>query len=183
MSGQVADQVWVAFLRGMNLGGRRLGNDELAAAVEDCGCREVRTYQASGNVVVADRRPKDELLATLEAGLEATLGYPVPVFLRGAGEVRTIAAATPFTEAERAASSGKPQVIFLRAALSADTLREVEALIPADDRMVPAGGQLHWLPAAGLADNGLELRRLDAVTGGTTVRTQGTVQRLASKLL
>lgn len=183
VSNQAADRVWVAFLRGMNLGGRRLANEELQAAVEACGCRDVRTYQASGNVVVVDGRSEEELVAALEEGLGAALSYAVPVFLRSATEVRRIAAATPFSEAEKAASSGQPQVILLRAELSADALRQVQALIAGDDHMVPAGRQLHWLPAAGLADNGVALRRLDAVTGGTTIRTQGTVQRLASKLL
>lgn len=57
----MTDQVWVAFLRGMNLGGRRLTNDELRAAVTACGCDDVETYQASGNVVLRDARPHDEL--------------------------------------------------------------------------------------------------------------------------
>lgn len=179
----VPDPDWVAFLRGMNLGRRRLSNDELQAAVEGCGCRDVRTYQASGNVVVADGRSEDQVLAALEEGLEARFGYPVQVFVRSPAEVRSIAAATPFTAAQVDASTGKPQVIFLRSAPSADALRRIETLIPAGDRMVPAGRDLHWLPAAGLADSTLDLRRLDAVTGGTTVRTAGTVLRLASKLL
>lgn len=167
----------------MNLGGRRLANDELRVAVEACGCREIRTYQASGNVVVVDERPEAELTVELEGGLEAALGYSVPVFLRSAGEVREIAEAAPFSDADRTASSGKPQVIFLRAMLSVDGLRQVEELIPVDDQVVAADRALHWLPAAGLADRSLELRRLDAVTGGTTIRTHGTVQRLASKFL
>jgi uncharacterized protein (DUF1697 family) len=175
--------VWVAFLRGMNLGGRRLTNDELTVAIEAFGCREVRTYQASGNVVAVDERSEDELAVALEEGLEAALGYAVPVFLRNAREVRRILAATPFSDAARAASSGKPQVIFLRSPLSADALRVVETLIPDGDHMVATDRELHWLPAAGLADTTLDLRRLDAVTGGTTIRTRGTVQRLAAKFL
>lgn len=180
---QAADHVWVAFLRGMNLGRRRLTNEELQIAVQACGCRDVRTYQASGNVVVVDERSEDELIAAMEEGLEAELGYSVGVFLRSANEVRSVAAATPFSTREKAASSGQLQVIFLRTELWADALRQVQALFSDDDHVVPAGRHLHWLPAAGLADNGLELRRLDALTGGTTIRTQGTVQRLVSKFL
>lgn len=183
MSDEAADTLWVAFLRGMNLGGRRLSNGELQVAAERCGCRDVRPFQASGNLVVVDERPEEAVLTAMQEGLEATLGYPVPVHLRGADEVRAIAAATPFSQAETAASSGKPQVIFLRATPSPDTVGAIETLIPDNDLVVPAGRQIHWLPAQGLADNGLDLRRLDALTGGTTVRTHGTVQRLASKFL
>lgn len=167
----------------MNLGGRRLRNDELQAAVEGCGCRDVRTYQASGNVIVVDERPEAELASALEEHLAATLGYDVPVFLRRAAEVRTIAAATPFSDAERATSTGKPQVIFLGSEPPASELSQLLRLFPERDRVVPAGRQLHWLPTAGLAETDLDFRRTDAVANGTTVRTHGTVQRLAAKFL
>lgn len=183
MTSQAADVVWAVFLRGMNLGRRRLTNDSLRSAAERSGCRDVRTYQASGNLVVTDERSEEDLAAALERGLEEALDHQIPVFLRTAGEVRSIAAATPFSETSRSAGTGRTQVIFLRAAVSADVLRQAEPLFPEDDRMVAAGRQLYWLPAAGLADSDLDLRRLDVVTGGTTIRTHGTVQRLASKFL
>jgi uncharacterized protein (DUF1697 family) len=178
----VVERRWVAFLRGMNLGGRRLTNEELIAAVRSCGCDDVDAYQASGNVVCADDRGADELTEALQAGLADELGYDVPVFLRGAEEVRAIASATPFAEAQLA-GRGKPQVIFLVAAPPQDVLERVEALVPEGDALVPAGRQLHWLPAGGVGRSTMDFRRLDDLTGGTTVRTHGTVQRLASRYL
>lgn len=175
--------VWVAFLRGMNLGGRRLTNDELRAAVAACGCQDVETYQASGNVVLRDARPHDELAAALEDGLEAELAYPVPTFLRSAGEVRALADSAPFSQDELAASDGKRQVILLHTVPSDDALEELTAIVPDGDRLVPAGRELHWLPAAGLSDSAMDLRRLDELTGGTTTRTHGTIERLTAKFL
>ncbi|MBW3576135.1 MAG: DUF1697 domain-containing protein [Actinobacteria bacterium] len=174
---------WVAFLRGMNLGGRRVTNDELVGAVRSFGCDDVEAYQASGNVVFNDHRDADELADALENGLAAELGYPVPVFLRDADEVRAVAAASPFTADQLASSDGRRQVVFLHDEPSADALHEVAALLPDGDVLVPAGRELHWLPAGGLSDNGMDLHRLDQLTGGTTIRTHGTVQRIARKYL
>lgn len=92
----MSERTWVGFLRGMNLGGRRLTNDELVDAVRSCGCDDVEAYQASGNVVFGDGRPPDELTAALTGGLADALGYEVPVFLRDAHEVRAIAELAPF---------------------------------------------------------------------------------------
>lgn len=167
----------------MNLGGRRITNVELEAATGECGCRHVRSYQASGNLIVVDDRAEDELTIALEEGLAAALGYPVPVFLRSSAEIRDVADATPFSEAERSASAGKAQVIFLRSGLSDEAREQIEGLAPEGDRLVPSRREIHWLPAAGLADNDLDLRQVSALSGGATVRTHGTVQRLRSRFL
>lgn len=177
------ERSWVGFLRGMNLGDRRLTNDELVDAVRSCGCEDVEAYQASGNVVFNDERPAGQLTAAMSDGLAEALGYPVPVFLRDADDVRTIAAATPFTAPQLADSRSKPQVVFLHTQPSAQVLDDVMTLVPDGDVLVPAGRELHWLPATGVGDSTLDFRRLDQLIGGTTVRTRGTVQRLAKKYL
>lgn len=174
------ERVWVGFLRGINLGRRRVTNDELVTAARGCGCADVRAYQASGNVLFLDDRPAEALQLALTDGLEAALGYPVPVFLRDADEVRAIAATTPYSPKQLADSQGKPQVVLLHAQPSPQVLDDVFALVPDGDVLVPAGRELHWLPAAGVADSTLDLRRLDQLTGGTTTRTLATVQRIAA---
>ena len=179
----MAERSWLGLLRGMNIGGRRLANDELVAAVDSCGCSDVVAYQASGNIVFNDARPIDDLGSALTDGLAEALGYPVPVFLRSAGEARTIAAATPFTESQLEASRSKPQVIFLHTEPPRNVLPQIMGLVPEDDVLVTAGRELHWLPADGVADSTLDFRRLDQLAGGTTVRTMGTLQRLANKYL
>lgn len=68
----------VAFLRGINLGSRRLKMDELAAVFEGFGVDDVATYLASGNVVfTAGRTDLRALERGLEQHLESSLGYPV----------------------------------------------------------------------------------------------------------
>jgi hypothetical protein len=65
------------FLRGMNLGGRRITNGELCAGFEAMGFGEVAAFLAIGNVVFAsDEEDESALRSTIESGLEerAALG-------------------------------------------------------------------------------------------------------------
>src|SRR5689334_19254353 len=99
--------LYVAFLRGMNLGQRRIKNDELRARFEELELESVATFRASGNVVFESaERSEAKLTETIEAGLAEALGYDVPVFLRSAAEVAKIAAQEPFDADRVAASKG-----------------------------------------------------------------------------
>ena len=88
---------YVAFLRGMNLGRRRIKNDELCAAFEGMGFENVSAFLASGNVVFdAEDGNQDNVADVVETGLKDALGYDVPTFLRTADEVIAIAKYSPF---------------------------------------------------------------------------------------
>lgn len=104
---------YVVFLRGMNLGGRRITNDELRAHFEALGCEDVGTFRASGNVVFEKDGRAADLTAQLEDGLAEALGYEVPVFLRSAKELLAIAAFEAFDAKLVDASKGKLQVALL----------------------------------------------------------------------
>ena len=65
---------YVAFLRGMNLGGRRIKDQELRRHFEGMGCEEVATFRASGNVIFSI--PKREAEGKLATRVEAELGRP-----------------------------------------------------------------------------------------------------------
>lgn len=174
---------YVAFLRGMNLGRRRIKNPELCACFEDMGLTAVSAFLASGNVIFdGGGRDEAELRGFVEAGLQARLNYPVPAFLRSADAVRAIAAEAPFTAAELAPTAGKVQVVLLHTAPDPPARAATRAEQPEDDRLVFVGRTLFWLPRAGLSDSKLDLRALDRRLGGTTVRTHRTITRLCGKL-
>src|SRR5689334_7577600 len=103
---------YVAFLRGMNLGKRRIKNEELRRHFEAMGLEKVGTFRASGNVIFSTpKREAEAKLATrVEAELDERLGYDVPVFLRSAAELAAIAAREPFDSRTVAKSKGKLQV-------------------------------------------------------------------------
>jgi uncharacterized protein (DUF1697 family) len=175
---------YVAFLRGMNLGNRRIKNPELVAHFEAIGLEDVATFRASGNVVFVDPAGEAEskLQKRLAKELDERLGYEVAVFLRSAKEVTAIAAREPFPAKAVAASKGKPQVVLLGRKPSAKAKKEVLALAPEGDLMAIEGRELHWLPTVGLSETELDTKALDRALGKGTTRTAGTIDQIAAKL-
>ena len=176
---------YVAFLRGMNVGGHRISSAELRALFEKLGYRDVATFRASGNVVFdaasAGAESLAEMSAQIEEELGASLGYAVPVFLRTASEMRKIAAHRPFEEALIEASKGKPQVVMLAAKPSAGARKKVLASASDEDRLAFDGRELHWLPSGGILDSALDFKLIGTLLGASTTRTKGTVDQLAAK--
>ncbi len=172
---------YVAFLRGMNLGGRRITNDDLRSHFEALGCGDVATFRASGNVVFAKEGRPAELTTQLEAGLGEALGYEVPVFLRSAKQLLAIAAWEPFDAKQLAASKGKLQVMLLMKKPSAARAKQALELSTAADRLVIEGRELFWLPSGGISESDLDLKALESALGPTTIRTKGTIDQIAAK--
>jgi uncharacterized protein (DUF1697 family) len=174
---------FVAFLRGMNLGGRRIKNEELKAEFETLGFEGVATFRASGNVVFGTGKKEKEgpLTKRIEEGLGEALGYEVPVFLRGCAEVVAIAERRPFEPEAVAASEGKLQVSLLLTKPSAATRREILALDTDEDLLAVEGREVYWLPSGGILDSDLDLKALEAIVGLDTRRTMGTIEQIAAR--
>jgi len=173
---------YVAFLRGMNLGKRRIKNEELRAEFEALGFEDVATFRASGNVVfAATKQSESALTKKIEAGLGEALGYEVPVYLRSCKEVAAIAAGEPFAAKDVAASKGKLQVSMLAKKPTAAARKKVLALAGDEDSLALSGRELYWLPSGGTLESELDLKTIDAALGKGTMRTMGTVEQIAAK--
>jgi uncharacterized protein (DUF1697 family) len=174
---------YVAFLRGMNLGGRRIKNEELRAEFETLGFEEVATFRASGNVVFGTETKEKEgaLAERIERGLGEALGYEVPVFLRSCAEVTAISSREPFDSKLVASSAGKLQVSLLQKKPSAAARRRVLALATDEDLLVVDGREVYWLPSGGILDSDLDLKSLEAIVGADTRRTMGTIEQIAAR--
>jgi uncharacterized protein (DUF1697 family) len=177
---------YVAFLRGINLGRRRIKTPELIGHFEAMGLEDVATFRASGNVVFADpgSEAESKLQRRIEGELNERLGYDVAVFLRSAVEVSAIAAREPFDAKaikRAAAAKGKPQVVLLAKKPAAKAKKALEELCPEDDLMVIEGRELHWLPSVGLSETEVDTKALDAALGKGTTRTAGTIEQIAAK--
>lgn len=110
---------YVAFLRAVNVGGTgKLPMAELRAMCESIGCSNVRTYIASGNVVLDSKLGEASLKRRLEACLLEYAGKPVGVLVRSGKELAAVLAANPFASAE----PSRTAAIFLDAAPPADTI-------------------------------------------------------------
>jgi uncharacterized protein (DUF1697 family) len=88
---------YVAFLRGINVGGRKLIKMEaLAEMFRRAGLKNVRTYIASGNVIFDSASTKAALTRKIGKVLARELGYEIPVILRTLGELESLARRNPF---------------------------------------------------------------------------------------
>lgn len=174
---------YVAFLRGINLGNRRIKSPELVKHFEQMGLEEVATFRASGNVAFADLGGDSEakLQKRVEAELDERLGFDVAVFLRSFEEVASIAAREPFDVKAIARSKGKPQVQLLARKPTAAAKKKVFALAGPDDEMAFEGRELHWLPSTGLSETEVDLKAIDKALGKGTMRTAGTIEQIAKK--
>lgn len=176
---------YVAFLRGINVGGHRVASADLRAAVEKLGFTDVAAFRASGNVILTAESGGGaaKVAARIEAGLEQSLGYAVPVFLRTPAEVRAIAAFDPFPAEVVQASAGKLQVGLLAGKPTAARAKQVLSLSTDEDRLAIRARELYWLPSGGMLDSLLDHKAIEALLGATTRRTKGTVEQIAAKYL
>ncbi len=176
--------IYAAFLRGMNLGNRRITNDELRAELERIGLEGPRTFQAAGNVVFESPEESEaELTALIESGLEDGLGYPVPTVLRNGSELAALVGAEPFPPEAVAASKGKLQVLLLAEPPTAAARERVLAHATAEDRLAFGDRELFWLPSGRMSDSDLDLRGIEKELPIATMRTRGTIERLAARFL
>lgn len=173
----------VAFLRGMNLGGRRISNAELVAEFEALGLDSVVAFRASGNVIFeSSASAESELIAKIEAGLGKGLGYSVPTFVRSGAAVEEVAGFEPFDSAQVGASAGRLQVTLLGKAPSASARKRALALATDEDLLAIEGRELYWLPSGGTLDSELDVEEVGRLLGQGTTRTKGTIEGIAAKL-
>jgi uncharacterized protein (DUF1697 family) len=173
---------YAAFLRGMNVGGHRLTNDELRSRFAELGFKDVGCFRASGNVIFAgEEQPPATVMARIEQGLADALGYAVPTFVRTAEEVRAIAAGQPFARELVEASTGKLHVALLSVPLSARASDEVLSMQTDADRLAFGERELFWLPSGRMIDSGLDLKAVEALLGMITLRTKNTIELIAGK--
>jgi uncharacterized protein (DUF1697 family) len=170
---------WVAFLRAINVGGRRVTGDQLVAAFAGLGLSDVSSFMASGNVLFTAGNPDPNVI---EVALEARLGYEVPTMLRSRDDIVRLSASQPFTPAELSATEGRAQVILLREPLSDEGAFSGLSDTAEGDLLRAGGSEVFWLPKHGVSDSALDMKALEANTGPFTVRTFNTIVRIASRM-
>ena len=93
---------YVALLRGINVGGKnKLPMRDLAAMFVEAGCKDVRTYIQSGNVVFSiPLKSAKRVPDFVSQRIADRFGYRVPVVLRTADEFRQVVVRNPFLESD-----------------------------------------------------------------------------------
>jgi uncharacterized protein (DUF1697 family) len=171
---------YVALLRGINVGGNKpLPMPALAALCEKAGCREVRTYIQSGNVVFeADEALAPSLAGLLQKAILKAHKIDVPVIVRSAAEMRRIAAKHP-----HGAPGVEPKALHVGFLAQAPSPSQVAALDPQrspQDVFSVKGAEIYIRFALeGVAKSKLTNQYLDAKLGTvSTLRNWNTVLKL-----
>jgi uncharacterized protein (DUF1697 family) len=191
----------IAFLRAINVGGRRLKMDELRACFVQMGFAQVETFIASGNVIFDGTESNDaewdgtksngatngatqataKLEAYIQTELEKLLGYPVTTFVRTNGEVARIAQYQPFDAATM------QQVQALNVAFVAQPINQkahdaLMGLRTAIDDFHAHGREIYWACRKKQSESDFSNTVLERTLGlEATLRTMNTLQRLAAK--
>ena len=175
---------YVAFLRAINIGGRRASSQQLAECLDDRGFTNVINFRASGNLIFdAERASATALKRRVDEALTEGLGFEVRSFIRTAARVRAIAAFEPFPPKVLAKSQGKLQVALLAKAPPKPAREEVLALATDADPLAISGSELYWLPSGPTMQTDLDLRLLDKLAGDNTRRTKHMISEIATKFL
>lgn len=174
---------YIAFLRGINLGKRRIKMEDLARLFEELKLDGVKTFIASGNVVF-ESKVKDEakLVAMIEAHLEKSLGYGVDTFVRSRAEVAAAANFQAFSKSEMEAPDNTIHVSFFETALSPEQAKGLLACATEVDGFRVNGREFYWLCRIRSSDSKVwttpVMRALKLPTG--TMRNITTVRKIAA---
>jgi uncharacterized protein (DUF1697 family) len=161
--------IHIALLRAVNVGGTgKLPMADLKALCEGCGFRDVRTYIASGNVVLSSAKTPAQVKAALEKALLQYAGKPVGVIVRSAEELGRALEAQPFREA----APNRAVIIFLDAPPPTDTLARVSH--QAGEEIALGEREIYVHYGDGMRDSRL---KIPAAHAGTA-RNLNTVARL-----
>ena len=132
---------YVAFLRGVNVGGVNLKMAAVARAFEDAGFSNVRTILASGNVLLESRMGVTAVRTTAETALREAFGYDAWVMAYDIDTVRDIAQAYPF---EPELEGHHSYVTFVTDTAVLDELAALAAKAGPDEKIAAGQGVIYW---------------------------------------
>ena len=173
------DRRYVAFLRGINVGGHTVRMEALRAIFASMGLCGAETFIASGNVIFLSK-PADvpALERRIEQQLQQALGYEVGTFVRSIEEVRQIARFEPFADAH----TGTVHILFLAAPAPAAGRKRLLEFTGDGDAFAVKGREIYWLRRGKLLEGPFSNAEWARITGGpTTMRNRNTIVRIAAK--
>lgn len=173
----------VAFLRGINVGGRaKVPMADLRTVATDLGWHEVRTYLQSGNVVFA--RPAAGISGVaegLEAAIKDAFGFDARVIVRTQAELASVASRNPFLSDE--ADLKKLHVMFLDREPEAARITDLDPDRSPPDRFEVVGREIFLHYPNGMGRSKLTLDYFERRLGvAGTARNWNTVTKLLAMM-
>lgn len=173
---------FVAFLRAVNVGARRVDMARARAVLERLGYEDVASFVNSGNLIFSTSGRTTALEAAIRPALEDEFGIPeLATFVRTAAQVRALATEKPFG----VIAKGHTHFVLLPLTrLTAAQRAAVESMSNAQDEVVVVGRDVHWLIRARSTETSLGPKKWrDALDGmPTTARNTTMIERLVTKL-
>ena len=146
------------------------------ALAEDYGA--VSTYLQSGNLVLSSDDGPEDTRRRIQQLIQEEFGFAVDVLMRSGDELAAVLERNPLGQV--AENPKRYQVTFLEAALAADRVAALEALVKGSEQLAVDGRELYaWHP------DGVARSKLSAKLGSTglgvlaTSRNWATVTALA----
>jgi uncharacterized protein (DUF1697 family) len=173
------DKVHVAFLRGINVGGKnKLPMKDLSAIFVAAGCSDVETYIQSGNVICKTPPTRaTKLPAEVTGAILERFGYRIPVVMRTADELRDVKGRNPFLAA--GVDEDALHVAFLADAPSAAQVAALDARRSPPDEFVVRGREIFLHLPNGVARSKLTNAYFDGKLATTsTLRNWRTLMKL-----
>ena len=132
---------YISMLRGVNVSGhRRVRMEELERLYLSLGCRNVRTYVQSGNVLFEHPTADiSKLAGKIEKRLKGPLGSDVPVLIRTKNEFQRLIESNPFAERDES----KVHVTFLYAKPMEFSMDKINKVVGRGEAFSMVGSEIY----------------------------------------
>lgn len=175
---------YIAFLRGINVGGHTVKMERLRTVFAELGFANVETFIASGNVIFEAQAEDTEVLEhQIERHLRLNLEYDVATFIRSASELVAVANYQAFPSADFAISGSSVYVAFLHAAPSDAVGEKLLALRTPGDDFHHHEREIYWLCHTRLSESPVFSGGLfeKTIKEPLTMRNMTTIRKMAVK--
>ena len=171
---------YVAFLRGINVGGKnKVSMQELRSVVAASGFENVKTYVNSGNVIFDARKDSNPAIAKrIHGALKENLGLDITVMVRSIDELKAVIKNNPFDG--QFESHKDLHVFFLEKPLSTENLELLLGKSSEQELISVVGQTVYHLLRISIIDSVLGKGFLDKkLKVPATARNWRTVQKVA----
>lgn len=169
---------WILLLRGINVGGRNLlPMADLRSDLQSLGCRNVKTYIQSGNVVfAASQHCAQQVVRQLPDLIQARNGFCPSLFLVRSTQLEATVRDNPFPQARLSPKS--LHVFFCQRPAAHDAAERLTTLKKPSEHFVIAGCTLYLHAPEGIGRSKLAAGAEQALGVAATARNWTTVLRL-----
>jgi uncharacterized protein (DUF1697 family) len=167
---------YVSFLRGINIGGRRIAMADLKETYEAAGMTNIVTFLQSGNVIFeSNEADMAEVRRKLESAVSDRFGYPAKILVRTRQHLAPAVGAYPFDSSE---TLYQHYLIFISPELLEPLAREAQD--PEVDQVQAGADVVYWKVLKGMTLKSTFAKNLtkSAYKEFHTVRNINTLRRM-----